>query len=112
MNDAVKFLIGQELHESEEALQLGLQIVAHMYLRRKKLSVKHNMKFTLEESPAESAARRLAKTDLVYFRDEALRDRQGRQRGRRPTTPTACTSPPTRRSRWSSASASRPSSTA
>jgi ribonucleoside-triphosphate reductase len=29
------------------------------------------MKFSLEESPAESAARRLAKTDLVYFREEA-----------------------------------------
>ncbi len=29
------------------------------------------MKFTLEESPAESAARRLAKTDMVYYRDEA-----------------------------------------
>jgi ribonucleoside-triphosphate reductase len=43
-----------------------------MNLRARKLSKKHGLKFTLEESPAESAARRLAKTDLVYFRDEAL----------------------------------------
>ena len=71
VNDAVKFLIGQELHDSEEAQQLGLRIVAYMYTKTKKLSKKHNLKFTLEESPAESAARRLAKTDLVYFRDEA-----------------------------------------
>jgi len=42
-----------------------------MYLRTRKLSKKHGLKFTLEESPAESAARRLAKTDLVYFRNEA-----------------------------------------
>ncbi len=71
VNDAVKFLIGQELHESDEARQLGLRIVAYMYARTKKLAKKHNLKFTLEESPAESAARRLAKSDLVYFRDEA-----------------------------------------
>jgi len=71
VNDAVKFLIGQDLHDSEEAQQLGLRIIAFMYTKTKKLSKKHNLKFTLEESPAESAARRLAKTDLVYFRDEA-----------------------------------------
>jgi anaerobic ribonucleoside-triphosphate reductase len=71
VNDAVNFLIGKELHDSDEAMKLGLKIVAHMYLRTKKLARKHNLKFTLEESPAESAARRLAKTDLVYFGPEA-----------------------------------------
>lgn len=72
VNDAVQFLIGQELHESDEAQKLGLQIVAHMYSKSKKLAKKYNLKFTLEESPAESAARRMAKTDLIYFREEAL----------------------------------------
>jgi len=71
VNDTVKFLAGEELHESEEALEMGLRIVAHMYARTKKLTEKYNLKFTLEESPAESAARRLAKTDLIYYRDEA-----------------------------------------
>ncbi len=71
VNDAVNFLIGQELHDSKEAMQLGLRIVAHMFVKTRKLSRKHNLKFTLEESPAESAARRLAKTDLVYFNREA-----------------------------------------
>ena len=72
VNDAVRFLMGKEFHESEEALRLGEKLVAHMFLRCKKLSVKHKMKLTLEESPAESAARRLAKADLVYYREEAL----------------------------------------
>ena len=72
VNDAVKFLMGREFHESDEALRLGEKLVAHMFLRCKKLSVKHKMKLTLEESPAESAARRLATADLVYSRDEAL----------------------------------------
>ena len=71
LNDAVNFLIGKELHESKDARRLGLEIIAHMYLKAKKLSKKYNLKFTLEESPAESASRRLAKTDLVYFRPEA-----------------------------------------
>lgn len=77
VNDAVKFIIGQELHESAEAMDLGLRIVSHMYLRAKKLTKKHGMKFTLEESPAESAARRLAKTDLVYFPEEAKQTVKG-----------------------------------
>ncbi len=71
VNDAVKFLIGQELHDSNEAQRLGLKIVAHMYTKAKKLAKKHNLKFTLEESPAESAARRLAKSDMVYFAEES-----------------------------------------
>ena len=71
VNDTVNFLIGQELHESPEAMKLGLQVVAHMYVKAKKLAKKHGLKFTLEESPAESAARRLAKTDLVYFNAES-----------------------------------------
>jgi len=71
LNDAVNFLIGQELHESSEARKLGLRVVAHMYTKVKKLAKKHGLKFTLEESPAESAARRLAKTDLVFFGPEA-----------------------------------------
>lgn len=71
VNDAVNFLIGQQLHDSKEAMKLGLKIVAHMFVKTRKLSRKHNLKFTLEESPAESAARRLAKTDLVYFNRES-----------------------------------------
>lgn len=72
VNDAVKFLCGQEMHESEEAFAMALRITAHMYLKAKEFTARHGLKFTLEESPAESAARRLAKTDLIYYREEAL----------------------------------------
>jgi len=72
VNDAVKFLIGKEMHESDEAFQMALRITTHMYLKVKEYAKKYNLKFTLEESPAESAARRLAKADLIYFRPEAL----------------------------------------
>jgi anaerobic ribonucleoside-triphosphate reductase len=71
LNDAIRFLFGEELHHGDRAMEIGLRIVAHMYLRTRKLSKKHGLKFSLEESPAESAARRLAKTDLIFFENEA-----------------------------------------
>ncbi len=77
VNDAIQFLTGKEFHEDEAAMKLGEKLISHMFLRCKKLSVKHKMKLTLEESPAESAARRLAKADLVYYRDEALQVYKG-----------------------------------
>lgn len=72
VNDAVKYLTGQELHESDEAINNGLRIVGHMYLKTKQFTKDYGLSFKLEESPAESAARKLAKADLHFFRDEAL----------------------------------------
>jgi len=77
VNDAIAFLTDEALHESEEAMTLGLRAVAHMFTKCKELARRHNLKFTLEESPAESASRRLAKTDLVYYRAEAAEVVQG-----------------------------------
>jgi len=48
-------------------IKLGLKIIAFMHLKAKELGKQHGMKITLEESPAESAARRLAKIDLRNF---------------------------------------------
>lgn len=79
VNDAVKFLYGKEFHESEEALDRGLDIISRMYLYAKELAEKHQLKITLEESPAESAARRLAKADLLNFHEEASATVKGAQ---------------------------------
>ena len=67
LNECVQYLTGQELHESDSVLKLGLKIVTHMYFRSKEESKKTGLRFALEESPAESAARRLAKIDLRRF---------------------------------------------
>jgi ribonucleoside-triphosphate reductase len=77
LTDALRFLYGKDIHESDEVYDLGLKTIAHMYLRLKKYSEKYNLKFTLEESPAESAARRLAKTDLALYPAEAKDTIQG-----------------------------------
>ncbi len=73
VNDAVKFLTGEELHESAAAEEMGLRIVSHMFLRTREYTEKHGLKFALEESPAESAARRLARADLVFYHDDAAK---------------------------------------
>lgn len=71
VNDAVRFLTGWEMHESREAVEEAAAIVAAMNIRLRGYTQKYGLKFTLEESPAESAARRLAKTDLIYFHEYA-----------------------------------------
>ena len=79
VNDAVHFLTGREMHESREAVEEAVAIVAAMNLRLKEYSRKYGLKFTLEESPAESAARRLAKTDMIYFPQYAQKILKGNE---------------------------------
>jgi anaerobic ribonucleoside-triphosphate reductase len=71
VNDAVQFLVGRQLHEDPAAMDLALKVVAHMFLRVREFTEQYGLKFSIEESPAESAARRLAKADLVFFPAEA-----------------------------------------
>jgi len=71
LNECVKFLTGQELHESKESYNLGLKIISAMYLKAKELEKKYKLNLKLEESPAESASLRLAKIDLQEFPEEA-----------------------------------------
>lgn len=71
LNECVKFLTGRELHESDDSYRLGLRIVSQMFLKTKKLKEKTGLTVTLEESPAESAARRLAKVDLREYPEAA-----------------------------------------
>ena len=67
LNEAIQFLTGEELHESEAALKLGLKVISHMYFKAKSDGKRLGLKLSLEESPAESAARRMAKVDLRNF---------------------------------------------
>ena len=71
LNEAVKVLYGHELHESDEMQDKGLRIIAHMNLRLKEYTEKYHLKFSIEETPAESAARRFARADLIRLPDYA-----------------------------------------
>ncbi|MFH0822443.1 MAG: anaerobic ribonucleoside-triphosphate reductase, partial [Pseudomonadota bacterium] len=67
LNELVQYHTGEELHESEEAIKFGLKVTAHMNIAARRLSAKHNMRFVLEQTPAESTAYRFAKLDMRLF---------------------------------------------
>jgi anaerobic ribonucleoside-triphosphate reductase len=64
LNEMVQVHRGEQLHESDEALKFGLKVIAYMKLLAGKMSQKHNLRFILEQTPAESTAYRFAKLDL------------------------------------------------
>jgi ribonucleoside-triphosphate reductase len=67
LNECALFMDGRELHEDPEMVRRGLHLVRHMQFRARQKGAEHDMHVALEESPAESAARRLAKVDLRRF---------------------------------------------
>ncbi len=71
LNECLQYLTGKELHESDEMLKMGLKIISFMNQKTKEYAKKHGIKFSLEESPAESACRRLPKVDLRQFPEAA-----------------------------------------
>lgn len=71
LNELVQAHLGQQLHESPDALRFGLKVIAHMKLLADGLSQKHGMRFVLEQTPAESTAYRFAKLDLEQYDGDA-----------------------------------------
>ena len=67
LNEMVQVHLGKQLHESDDALKFGLKVIAYMKLLADKMSRKYNMRFVLEQTPAESTAYRFAKLDLRDF---------------------------------------------
>ena len=66
LNELVQAHRGLQLHESEKALELGLNVLDHIRKVASRLGRKHNLRFILEQSPAESTAYRFARLDLKY----------------------------------------------
>lgn len=70
LNEMVQTHLGQQLHESDEALKFGLKIISHMNIKCKQLSDQYGIKIVLEESPAESSGYRLSKLDMKYYPEQ------------------------------------------
>jgi ribonucleoside-triphosphate reductase len=66
LNELVRIHSGSELHQSEEALALGLKVTGFLREEAKRLSAETGMQFVLEQSPAETTAYRFARLDLKY----------------------------------------------
>jgi len=71
LNELVATMTGQELHETPQARQFGLEIMRTVSKQCEELSRKYNMKFVLEQSPAESTPLRFAKLDLKQFEEKS-----------------------------------------
>jgi ribonucleoside-triphosphate reductase (formate) len=67
LNELVQHHTGEELHESDDAIKFGLKVIAHMNLVAARLGKKYDMRFVLEQTPAESTAYRFAKLDMKLF---------------------------------------------
>ena len=88
LNEMVQEHLGQELHDSEEAMKFGLKVIAHMNLVCRHYAEKYNMRFVLEQTPAESTAYRFAKLDIKHYPDQAPGGCRAPWKTARSTTPT------------------------
>ncbi len=66
LNELVQLHRGVQLHEDEKALKFGIKILGHIQKMASRLGRQHNMRFILEQTPAESTAYRFARLDLKY----------------------------------------------
>jgi anaerobic ribonucleoside-triphosphate reductase len=67
LNEMVQYHIGEELHESKEALKFGLKVIAFMKKEAERIGDENGIRMPLEQTPAESTAYRFAKLDTKYF---------------------------------------------
>jgi len=75
--ECLKALTGKHHGESEEAQELGLEIVRHMRKRMDEASRKYGMNFTLIATPAEGLSGRFVKMDREIFGSvEGITDRE------------------------------------
>jgi len=73
LNEMVQYHTGCELHETDEAIRFGLEVIAYMKTLADKFRAKHGMNFVLEQTPAESTAYRFAKLDVERYPDQAVK---------------------------------------
>jgi len=71
LNELVQYHTGKQMHQDENALRFGLKVLAYLYLRIKALSKSYGLRFVMEQTPAESAAHRLARLDLEHYPHDA-----------------------------------------
>jgi ribonucleoside-triphosphate reductase len=71
LNEMVQYHTGSELHETRDAFKFGLKVIAFMNKTCEELGKRLDMKFVLEQTPAESTAYRMAMLDLEHYPDQA-----------------------------------------
>ncbi|MFW9781348.1 MAG: anaerobic ribonucleoside-triphosphate reductase [Candidatus Heimdallarchaeota archaeon] len=72
LNEAIKSLTNEELHESENAYNLGKKILNYMVAKSNTMTERDGYSYSLWEQPSEHTARRLAILDLKHFPKKAI----------------------------------------
>lgn len=80
VNEMVQYHLGQQLHESDEALKFGLKVVSFMNLHAKKQSKKLGLRICTEQTPAEGTSYRLACLDIAWFPQQTKQVVKGDQK--------------------------------
>jgi ribonucleoside-triphosphate reductase len=80
VNEMVQYHLGQELHESDAALKLGLKVVSFMHLYAQKQSKKLGLRICTEQTPAEGTSYRLARLDMQWFPKKAKKVVKGNKK--------------------------------
>ncbi|MFP4197546.1 MAG: anaerobic ribonucleoside-triphosphate reductase [Methanomassiliicoccales archaeon] len=67
LNEMVQYHLGEEMHESKEALKFGLRVISTMKKEAERLGEEYGIHMPLEQTPAESTAYRFAKLDMKHY---------------------------------------------
>jgi ribonucleoside-triphosphate reductase len=71
VNEMVQFHIGEQLHESNDALRFALRTVVEMERIRKELEEESGLLLAIARTPAESCSQSMAVADLIHHPQES-----------------------------------------
>lgn len=77
LNEAVKSLIGYELHEDDTGYNFGKKVLEFMVAKCNSMTESNGISFSLWEQPAESSSNRFARLDLKHFPKKAIPQSSG-----------------------------------
>jgi ribonucleoside-triphosphate reductase len=72
LNEMVKSLTGEEIHESDSSWKLGLKIVQYLAKKVEEEKARTGQRWGTVQTPAESSAYKLASLDVKHFGDRAV----------------------------------------
>ncbi|MFX1287110.1 MAG: anaerobic ribonucleoside-triphosphate reductase [Promethearchaeota archaeon] len=78
LNEAVKSLIGYELHEDTIGYNFGKKVLEYMVAKCNSITENKGISFSLWEQPAESSGGRFARLDLKHFPKKAIPQSSGK----------------------------------
>lgn len=77
LNEAVKSLLGYELHDNDTAYNFGKKVLEYMVAKCNSMTERDEISYSLWQQPGESSSNRFAKLDLKHFPKKAIPQSSG-----------------------------------